>query len=289
MKKIVILGCENSHANSFLNFMKEYPKYADVEVIGVYSDDAAAMATLKEKYGVHVMESYDEAVGCVDGVIITARHGKNHYKYAKPYIASGVPMFIDKPITIDGVEAVTFMRECKAAGVRITGGSCCKHADAVKELKADFLAQADGATLGGVVRAPMNLNNEYGGFYFYSQHLVEMLAEIFGRFPESVKAYKVGTTINASFKYPEFVVTAVFVDGNYIYSVERIAAERSKLLVADIGKDCFLREFDEFYEILSGDEQRISYKDFISPVFMLNAIEESLKCGKEIAIKEYEI
>lgn len=82
MKKIVILGCENSHADMFLGFMKGNEKYADLQVAGVYSDDKTAAEKLAEKYGVKVMSAYDEAVGKVDGVIVTARHGNNHYKYA---------------------------------------------------------------------------------------------------------------------------------------------------------------------------------------------------------------
>ena len=86
MKKIVILGCENSHADIFLGFIKNDMKFSDIEVSGVYSDEKSAAEALSEKYGVKVMNAYDEAVGEIDGVIVTARHGNNHYKYAAPYI-----------------------------------------------------------------------------------------------------------------------------------------------------------------------------------------------------------
>lgn len=49
---------------------------------------------LHDKYGVYVATSYDEFVGKVDGIIITARHGDNHYQYAKPYLQCGLPMYI---------------------------------------------------------------------------------------------------------------------------------------------------------------------------------------------------
>ena len=52
MKKIVILGCENSHADMFLGFMKGNENYADLQVAGVYSDDKTAAEKLAEKYGV---------------------------------------------------------------------------------------------------------------------------------------------------------------------------------------------------------------------------------------------
>ena len=45
----------------------------------------------------------------------------------------------------------------------------------------------------------------------------------------------------------------------------------------------------EFAELLNGGEQNISYKEFISPVFILNAIERSMKSGKEEMINEINI
>ena len=289
MKKIVILGCENSHANSFLNFIRDESKYSDVEVVGVYSDDLEAAEKLRETYGVKVMSSYEDAVGGVDGVIITARHGANHYKYAKPYIDSGVPMFIDKPITVCGDEAVQFMRECRAAGTKVTGGSCCKHADAVKKMKKEREENAGGETYSGAVRAPVNLDNAYGGFYFYSQHLVEMLCAIYGPYPKSVSAYRNGDKVTVVFRYEEYDIVGLYISGDYTYQIERHTPGGATVEKADISRSCFLAEFDEFYELLNGADQKMTYDDFIAPVFILNAIDESLNTGKEVSVKEYKV
>ena len=289
MKKIVILGCENSHANSFLDFIKDDPKYSDVEVLGVYSDDIPAAEKLREKYGVKLLDSYDACVGEVDGVIVTARHGANHYKYAKPYIASGVPMFIDKPITICGDEAVAFMKECKENNVKITGGSSCKHIKAVKDMAKDVIEKVDGETIGGCVRAPMNLDNAYGKFYFYSQHLVEMVMTIYGRYPKSIKTYVNGKTYTIVFRYDSYDIIGRFVDQSFYYSISRETENKTVSFETPVTRDCFLAEFDEFYNLLSGGEQTISYNDFISPVFALNAIEESINTGSEVVIKEFNV
>ena len=188
MKRIAILGCENSHANAFLKFIKEKEEFSDIEVVGVYSDQREAAEKLREQFGVPVMEDYADAVGQLDGLIITARHGDNHYKYAKPYIDSDIPMFIDKPITVSEEEAVDFMRRIKEKSIPISGGSSLKQDVYVKKLKQSAENRVGGATLGGYVRAPYQKENPYGGFYFYAQHLVEMVCEIFGRFPISVTA-----------------------------------------------------------------------------------------------------
>jgi predicted dehydrogenase len=143
MKKIAILGCENSHADAFLDFIYHTESYRDVEVVGVYSNEPEAAKKLNEKYGVKILKNYTDAKGKVDGIVITARHGALHYEYAKPYIESGIPMFIDKPVTISESEAVEFMQTLKSHGVRVSGGSSLKHDVGVKLLKLDRECNTD--------------------------------------------------------------------------------------------------------------------------------------------------
>ena len=289
MKKIAILGCENSHANAFLKFIKENEEFSNVEVVGVYSDEREAAEKLNDKFEVPVMDSYADAVGKIDGLIITARHGDNHYKYAKPYIDSVIPMFIDKPITIDETEAVEFMRRLQDKKIRISGGSSLKQDIFVRELKQDVVNNVDGTTLGGYVRAPYQSANEYGNFYFYAQHLVEMVCEIFGRFPLSVMAKPNGKQIHVLFHYEAYDCVGLFCDNNYLYYASRMAEKAAKSFVIPTTNDWFYEEFKEFYELLQGGEQTVKYDEFISPVFIMNAIERSLASGKEELLRKIEL
>ena len=288
MKKIVILGCENSHANSFLNFIRDNPKYSDVEVLGVYSDDAPAAQKLADEYGVKIMSAYDEAVGQVDGVIVTARHGDNHYKYAKPYIASGVPMFIDKPVTISEEEAIQMMQEFRTAGIRVTGGSSVIHESFVQTLKKEREENVDGKTLGGLVRCPISMKNAYGDFFFYSEHLVGVMSEIFGFYPKSVQAFQNGGNITVVFRYADYDIVGLYTEGYYSYYAERSSENSVHGEVFPLSI-CFATEFDEYYSLLCGGEQKKSYEDFIAPVFVLNAIQRSLDSGKEETVNEFKL
>ena len=291
MKKIVILGCENSHADIFLGFIKNDAAFSDIEVSGVYSDEKTAAEKLAEKYGVKVMSAYDEAVGMVDGVIVTARHGNNHYKYAAPYIKTGVPMFIDKPITVNEEDALKLARECKAADVRLTGGSTCVHDERVQTLKNEHDNNTDGKTISGFIRCPINLKNNYGDFFFYSEHLVGIMSTIFGYYPESVKAYKNAEKITVVFRYKDYDVTGLYVDKNNLYYAMRIAENGVHGEELPINKlnPCFKMEFNSFYGLLCGEKQRLSYEDFIAPVFVLNAIQRSLESGNEEKINKFEV
>ena len=289
MKKIAILGCENSHANAFLSFIAEKEEFADVEVVGVYSDDKAAAEKLNAQFGVPIMEGYADLVGKIDGLIITARHGDNHYKYAKPYIESGIPMFIDKPITTREDEAVEFMRALRDRGVRISGGSSLKQDEYVKQLKEEALAEVGGATVGGYVRAPIQLENEYGGFYFYAQHLIEMVCEIFGRFPKAALAKQNGKQIHVLFRYENYDCTGLYSDGNYLYYAARMAEKSASAFTIPTTKDWYYREFSEFYGLLCGEASCCDYESFISPVFIMNAIVRSLESNKEEPVRRIEL
>lgn len=291
MKKIAILGCENSHANAFLKYIKEKKEFSDIDVVGIYSDEAEPCEKLANEFGVRIMSSYDEAVGRIDGLVVTARHGDNHYKYAKPYIESGIPMFIDKPITVNEDEALEFMRALKSAGVRVTGGSSLRHDAFVRELRDDAVGGIDGGTLGGFVRAPLNSKNAYGGFFFYAQHLVEIVCEIFGRYPRTVRTSVSGDKTTVIFRYDDYDCVGLFVEGNNIYYACRMSEKRCK--GADLkkgeGNDWYYMEFSEFSSLLNGEDQDLSYDDFIAPVFVMNAIYRSLESGNEEKVREYKV
>lgn len=282
MKRIVILGCENTHANGFLDIITKNADFVDIQVTGVYSEDTEAAKKLNEKYGVPVMASFDEAVGQVDGVVITARHGNKHYAYAKPYIASGVPMFIDKPITIEEDEAVAFMQELKENNVPVTGGSMLRFNFAVRQVGEATREQVAGKTIGGIVRAPLYPTNPNGGFYFYAQHLVEMVMTAFGRFPMGVEC-RTDDGLNrvVLFHYEDFVVTGYYTNGGNEYYAARFSRQGTQGgYVATNSGDAQLAEFREFAQLLyEGGKMVLSYEELIAPVFVMNAIERANLSG----------
>ncbi len=288
MKKVVILGCENSHADNFLKLVVKEKAYDDIQFLGVYSDEVEASKKLADEFGVSVMDNYADAVGKVDGVIVTARHGDNHYKYARPYIESGVPMFIDKPITVSEQEAVEMMRQFRKYGVKFTGGSSCVYSSLVPELKKIAESKSEGRVYGGFLRAPVSLSNPYGDFFFYAQHMVEVASEIFGYYPKSVLAIKNGDVVTVTVRYNEYDIALEFTDQNYKYYAY-LSTENGmfggEFIVDD---DNFKQEFAHYYSALNGKEQEKDAREFIAPVFVMNAIFRSLESGKEEKVNPVE-
>ena len=282
MKKIAILGCENSHANAFLDFIRDKEEFSDLQVAGVYSIEPEASKKLQDKYGVPVMDSYDALVGQVDGIIITARHGGYHYEFAKPYIESGIPMFVDKPITVEEDEAVEFMRTLKEKGIKVSGGSSLRHAFGIAVLKQAHENQVGGKTVGGIIRAPLSCNNPHGGFYFYAQHLVEMVMEPFGRYPKSVQVAMGEGNRTVLFHYDGFTVTGLYTEAGNEYYGARFAVDGSQggIIPLNVLREAYYLEFKEYAQLLRGGEMELSYEDLAAPIFVQHAIEKASASGQ---------
>lgn len=279
MYKIAILGCENSHANNFLRLMAE-GKYPEMEAIGIYSCEPEAVQKLHEKFGTPIMENYDSLRGQVDGVMITARHGDNHYKYAKPYLDDGIPMFIDKPITCSEAEAVEFMSLAKEKGIRLCGGSTCVATEQTVALAKTAREQLCGKVRGGSLACPVYMDSPYGGFWFYAQHLVEVMTTVFGEDVQAILAERNGDTLTFLARYDGFTVSGTYGEGLKYYSVSVYGANDSHTETLQLTPDSFRHEMDAMLALLKGEAMEKSYESFIAPVFIMNAILRSLESGR---------
>ena len=159
MYRIGIIGTENSHAAAFIEIFENDAEYADMKVVcvgGMYED---ANQKLKEKYGVEIINEPEEMLGKIDAAMITCRDGKYHAKYAKPFIEAGLPVFIDKPFTVDAEEALKVVQLAKEKKVPIVGGSAVKSCYDILMLK-NKVEKDKSAVKGGSMVAPLNMKNE---------------------------------------------------------------------------------------------------------------------------------
>lgn len=288
MYKIAILGCENSHAKNFLTLIAQ-GLYPSITVVGIYSDEQEPMQKLSEQFCVPIMEKPDALVGQVDGIMITARHGDNHYKYAKPYLKDGIPMFIDKPITCREDEAVLFMREAGEYGVRLCGGSTIASRPQTRALAQDVSDGALGDTVGGSIVCPYYPNSVYGGFYFYAQHLVDTMLTVFGTDIRKVSAQKTSGALLLTAEYDNYSIQGAYITSGGYYSATVYGTKGIHTEEITFDGKSFCSEMDEMLHLLEGGDMQKSYESFILPVFVMNAIERSAENGSCVAIPEIRI
>lgn len=270
MYKIAILGSENSHSWGFASLIakKQYP---EIELCGIYGDEQGNNAILTQSGYDCFMKDYNDLVGKVDAVMVTARHGANHLKYAKDYILSGVPVWIDKPITADPKEARELVKLCTENSVPVCGGSMLGLVQDTLDMHAEFAKCKN--IRGGAVSAPVNMVNPYGNFWFYSSHLVQIMLSVFGYDVKSVSALRSENGVSAVYRYSGFDVTAVY-GADYSVSVYSESNAVFRKISLDGGIE---REMDEFLEMLHTGVQRQTFEEFTKPVFVIDATKKSFE------------
>src|SRR5688572_19175064 len=56
-------------------------------------------------YGIPLVERPEEMLGKIDAVMIESQQGSRHLERAKPFLAAGLPTFVDKPFAGNTKEA----------------------------------------------------------------------------------------------------------------------------------------------------------------------------------------
>ncbi len=288
MFRIGIIGTENSHANGFAEFMNKPDengkyRYDDCRITMCWGHYPESNKALAEQYGIEkIADNIEEMVNNVDAVMITARDGKFHAEFAKPFIEAGIPAFIDKPFTVDIEEAKEVIALAKEKKVPLCGGSSLKFAPEVIELK-EMIKKGDREVFGGNIMAPILLDSEYSGFFFYASHLTEMTLEMFGYNPKSVTATRHNHGVVATINYDDFSVSNNFNQGIYYYSAAAYfgdGEEFRKITLDKIAVD----ECDEFVKMLRTGEMSQTYEELILPVYYMNAVNKAFETGEKVEI-----
>ncbi len=285
--RIGIVGVENSHAATFasqINLPDENGnlRYPDCKVTMVYGHYPEANQKMADDFGVTIARDLQEMVENVDAVMVTARDGKFHYEFARPFVEAGLPAFVDKPFTVDPKQAESLIALAKEKNVPLYGGSSLKLSTTIAELKS-FVETAENGVLGGDLAAPVLMNSEYSGFFFYSSHLAEMTMETFGYNPERITATRTASGVTAIIEYDRYTVTNHFNDEVWLYSATVYGKEQAKqppVNTDGIGE----RECALFVEMLRTGKMPCTYDQLLMPVYYLNAVKEAYETGKTVDI-----
>jgi predicted dehydrogenase len=118
-----MIGLDTSHAVEFAKLLRD-PKAAgdlkDLKIVAAYpggSPDIPASRDHVKEYtkqmrgmDVEIVDSIDALLARVDVVMLMSVDGRPHLAQARPVIAAGEPLFIDKPITASLADAAEIFR-----------------------------------------------------------------------------------------------------------------------------------------------------------------------------------
>jgi|GEM_PF-234589 len=296
MYKVTIVGTENSHAINFAQLIngghaqRNSLPVEDFRVCGIYGETNEAKKSSDEIVKlfpkIAIYDTIEEAVKNTDAVMVTSRHGGDHLQLAAKFIEAKIPAFIDKPFTITSHDAVRLRELARSNNVPICGGSCCGFVEGTEilanlwksqkqnSIKKDGNNPAKIATV-GKISAPVNMINDYGNFFFYSQHLVQIMCEIFGYYPKAISLKSHGDTADGYVKYADFSVDIHYTT-DYTYKASIRCGDTVTEQEIDISKDGYSREVDTFCDMVRTGKMHREYSAQSAPVFILNAMQESM-------------
>jgi hypothetical protein len=288
--RIGIVGSESSHAMQFAKFYNlpdpetGKMRFEDIRVTAIMGDAESAGETARQADIPHIATTAEEMADMVDAVMITSRRGSEHLMQARPLIAKGMPMFVDKPFTSDVEEAVELASAIEKAGCPVLGGSGCKYSDGVLKLKeqADQLRK-EGKLLSAMLHFPIMLDSPYDGFWFYAHHLVEICTEIFGTDIRAVQAIKTDKALIANVQYPDVAVSLHFVTEVWTHSCTFVSTGGPVTLPL-ITAGSLDQEATRFAGLLHGEYSSMTAEELIRPVAITDAILRAEATGATIVL-----
>ncbi len=193
--RVGIIGLDTGHVIAFtkiLNDPNAAPEVANCRVVAAYpkgSPDIESSVSRVPKYtediqklGVKIVDSIEDLVKQVDAVLLESNDGRPHLEQARPVIAAGKPLFIDKPIAGSLKDAIKIFREVKKAGVPVFSSSSLRYGKNSQAARAGSLGKIQSAE----THSPASLEKTHPDLFWYGIHGVESLFTVMGTGCESV-------------------------------------------------------------------------------------------------------
>ena len=298
MIRFGLVGTNTSHARAFASIFNggtERPPTVDAgKVVAVWGDsspDAVALQeqrklpdapSLADAHQIAVVVAHPaEMVGQIDAVLIVDDTGldANHGHLARPFIAAGIPTFIDKPMTLDLREAIGLFDLAERHGAPLMSASALRFARELADLKE---RAAELGALSSVVSVGP------GDWYNYGVHAVEMYQTLVGpgaswvhRFPGAERDIAV-----VGYDQGPAVIVETLRDAKYLFHLVAYGAggwAQCEVMDADA---FYTRLMEAVLEMARTGRAPLTRMQTIEVLAVLHAGERSVETGARVYLKD---
>jgi hypothetical protein len=130
---------------------------------------------LQEGYGVTILPSPEAVMESCNAILIESADGRIHLEQFLADAQSGIPVFIDKPLTVCFRDALRLVEIAEQRGVPVMSSSALRFSDGVVRA-----LDGCGNIIGGDCFGPMPMELTQPGYFWYGIHTAEMLFRIMG-------------------------------------------------------------------------------------------------------------
>jgi hypothetical protein len=192
-----MIGLTTSHVIAFTNVLNDPQAtgvLADVQVVAGFTGgtpDNPSSWDRREKYteelqgrGVTIYDTIDELLKNVDVVLLEEVDGRPHLEWARPVIAAGKPLFVDKPLAGSLADCIEIFRLAKERNVPCFSSSSLRFSSgfqAARTGESDF-----GRIESCTAWSPMSIEPHHPDLFWYGIHGCEILFTVMGTGCETV-------------------------------------------------------------------------------------------------------
>ena len=280
MRRIGIIGIENSHTNHFLRHLNLEDRFPQARCTTIVRGTPERVEELTKISELDVVDTPEELVGAVDAAIVCSRDGALHRAQAEPLLRAGIPVLVDKPLAASTADARALVEAGEAGGTTLLSASAVRFTPEVAELKegTDGLVAVD-------VTGPADPDSPYSGIFFYGIHTVETAFELIGQQAPEVELDKITvlrrpSVIVATVPIGGIAVTLRFVTpddhGNTPFHAATFGRHAGASGNLSLGPDYNLPLLQKFMIISSGESAVDATPDLIGPIALTERIREIL-------------
>ena len=193
--KAGMVGLDTSHCQAFIEVLHDLASryhVPGVRVTGVYAGGSEQFSLSRERvknftaeidsrFHIPTYESIPDLVNDVDALFLTSVDGRQHLEQFNQ-MASGKPIFIDKPFAVTTADAASIIQRAAATGTPIMSCSALRFAQGIIEL-----AQSQKDILACEAFGPTPILPDYPGYFWYGIHSAEILFLLMGGGCQSVR------------------------------------------------------------------------------------------------------
>lgn len=292
--RIGMIGLDTSHVTAFtkiINDPKSKNHVSGAKVVAAFKGGSPDIETsisrvddytktLKEDFSVEICETIEDLCSKVDAVMIESVDGRAHLTQAKPVIAAGLPLFLDKPVAGSLSDALEIYKLAKEAGVPIFSSSSLRYGKNTQAVR--------GGSIGKVAYAlcssPAKTEPHHPDLYWYGVHGCESLFTVMGTGCQSVIRRTTSDGLIEVEGTWEDGRTGIFREGKSYSGIARNAKGEEIAVGAYDGYAPLVVEVVKFFQTKSPPVSATETIELFT--FMEAADESKRRGGKSVTLKE---
>lgn len=271
--RIGIIGTENSHVDHIIDHINVERRAGETRVVALSGGESERNEKLRVLGQLErLVDEPTDLLGLVDAVIITDRHGGLHRAHAVPFLAAGLPVFVDKPLACSETDARAIIAAARDHDAPLTSSSAVRWVPDMDALAAASVGPIQVVTTSG----PADPASEYGGIYFYGIHSVDVAFRLAPGEIGDVRVERTADTIAATIEAGSTRVVVNLVlpgpDGQVPFHGMVIGRHGIAARELTLGPSYVEPALKAFLEMAHTRRPPIAYDDLVRPMQVLDPI-----------------